>query len=205
MRAAAADVRLRPVRNRARYPCPPPGLTGWTTSGLNGTNSTYTDAEGRAWMQRALNSSAVGAFAVNAGTDDARRGVVRENALHTFSIELHHTAGVVLSAGCRTTFYAGGSQVGSVLIGDAAPVPSDVETRLYWSRVPPVGANRVKVDAYVFAPGAPYAVGTLFRASKVMVTEGSERLAYRDGADLGWRWLGTPLQSESVGYPALVA
>lgn len=72
-------------------------------------------------------------------------------------------------------------------------------TDLVFSTEIPLGTSIVRV---IFFPEASDP-GYTFAIDSVMLTRTPQPIPYADGDTPGWRWLGTPHASPSVGYPRL--
>jgi hypothetical protein len=70
---------------------------------------------------------------------------------------------------------------------------------------------KIDTNSVTGAPGfGPYlyvtnrTTGDTLDIDGVMVYEGTEKIAYADGASSQWKWLGTAHGSRSVGYPTIL-
>lgn len=204
MREAVVDQSARPLRNLFRAAADY-GVTGWTTGqsealAITASTDAFTDKHGIRDGVRFTRTQADIAVSMRMGQLNERRMAVVPG--RTVTLLFKHRA----SAGFA------GKNVRLRITGDASTtdiVPSGVPSFNLYTTAHEYRATftfPTDVAASTWSPQvalavADGAVGDWIEFGDVMVVEGTYTGPYLDGDSFGWRWLGTPGASESVGYP----
>lgn len=95
-----------------------------------------------------------------------------------------------------------GNSVAGGLQSSVTPISAGLYSRVEFSQIVPANAASVIAVFEVVSTDASLPVtGEQVWYDDGMFTKGVTSTPHADGNTLGWRWLGTPEQSESVGYP----
>lgn len=188
MRQLIADLASQPIRNL----CPNPGCA--STTSWNGISASLLAESGRLKVTSTTTSISSRAAAVVVLAE------IKPNGIYTVSAEAEFVS--AKGTAWRVRFYNSVTTETSIFTVASGLVAPFTSRRFTYTATVLHSFDRVYLEFTTTVAGQEYVTGDVAGyVDNVMVVAGQLIGGYGDGDTLGWRWLGAPGASESVGYP----
>lgn len=203
MRESVIDMGSRPIRNQVPHP-KGPTVSNWTFAqntglGAVGVVSTEVDTDGTTF-RRVTRPAEDTANTWRYFFVPLDRAIELAPAGAKITVLLRVRCSNLLANGLGVQLSAGNT-IPTIGSASTAPVIANAWTWVRCEITLNAQVSTNSVGIYIMLGTSSFTPPSTFDISHAMLVPGTYTGDYCDGGTPGWRWLGTPGSSESVGYP----